>query len=78
MNIYRIQTRGRGKPLDIFKKVQPNPGLPKYSYTPDNDLLYPYPSEPYTYNPYENAEPYTNTNTLWTRYYSIKNIYIQI
>lgn len=60
-------TRGRGKPLDIFKKIQPNPGLPKYTYTSDNDLLYPYPCEPYTYNPYENAEPYTNTNTLWTR-----------
>ncbi|XP_060824809.1 uncharacterized protein LOC132911837 isoform X4 [Bombus pascuorum] len=62
-----IQTRGRSRPLDVFKNVEPNPGLPKYAYTADNDLLYPYPSDPYTYNPYENAEPYASTNTLWTR-----------
>ncbi|XP_033300493.1 uncharacterized protein LOC117205840 isoform X2 [Bombus bifarius] len=62
-----IQTRGRSRPLDVFKNVEPNPGLPKYAYTADNDLLYPYPSDPYTYNPYENAEPYASTNTLWAR-----------
>ncbi|KAK9296207.1 hypothetical protein QLX08_009706 [Tetragonisca angustula] len=62
-----IQPKGRGRPLDIFKKIEPNPGLPKYLYTADNDLLYPYPSEPHIYNPYENAEPYASTNTLWTR-----------
>ncbi|KOX80155.1 Tudor domain-containing protein 1, partial [Melipona quadrifasciata] len=62
-----IQPEGRGRPLDIFKKIKPNPGLPKYLYTADNDLLYPYPSEPHIYNPYENAEPYASTNTLWTR-----------
>ncbi|OAD62691.1 Tudor domain-containing protein 1 [Eufriesea mexicana] len=62
-----IQTRGRGNPLDVFKKMKPNPGLPRYTYTADNDLLYPYPSDPYTYNPYENLEPYASTNALWTR-----------
>lgn len=45
-------------------------------YTADNDLLYPYPSEPYIYNPYENAEPYASTNTLWTRYCLLYEIYI--
>ncbi|CAL7938047.1 unnamed protein product [Xylocopa violacea] len=62
-----VETRGRGNPLDVFKKLEPNPGLPRYTYTTKNDLLYPYPSDPHTYNPYENAEPYASTNTLWTR-----------
>lgn len=73
----RIQTKGRSRPLDVFKSVEPNPGLPKYAYTADNDLLYPYPSDPYTYNPYENAEPYASTNTLWVRYCSrLSKMYI--
>ncbi|XP_031847510.1 vreteno isoform X2 [Nomia melanderi] len=59
------QTLGRGKPMDIFKRVEPNMGIPKYSS--DNELLYAYPTDPYTYNPYENAEPYASSNMLWTR-----------
>ncbi|XP_076759068.1 vreteno [Xylocopa sonorina] len=62
-----VEARGRGNPLDVFKKVEPNPGLPRYTYTTNNDLLYPYPSDPQTYNPYENAEPYASANTLWAR-----------
>ena len=62
-----MQARGRGQPMDIFKKIEPNAGLPKYTYTADDDLLYSHPSDPRTFNPYENAEPYANTNTLWTR-----------
>ncbi|XP_033341658.2 vreteno [Megalopta genalis] len=56
---------GSGKPMDIFKKIEPNVGLP--NYTADSDLLYNYPTDPFTYNPYENTEPYANTNALWTR-----------
>ena len=62
-----LQAKGRGKLLDVLKKVEPNSELPTYTYTTDTDLLYPYPVDLYTYNPYENAEPYGNTNTLWTR-----------
>lgn len=62
-----LQTKGRGKLLNVIKKAEPNLGLPVCTYTADNDLLYPYPSDPYTYNPYENADPYGSTNTLWTR-----------
>ncbi|CAK9795242.1 Protein vreteno [Anthophora plagiata] len=58
---------GPSKLLNVLKKIKPNPTLPKYTYTEDDDLLYPYPSDVHTYNPYENAEPYASTNTLWTR-----------
>ncbi|XP_012142298.2 vreteno [Megachile rotundata] len=60
-----LQAKGRGKLLDIVKKAEP--GLPTCTYTTDNDLLYPYPPDPYTYNPYENTDPYGSTNALWTR-----------
>ncbi|XP_076295850.1 vreteno [Lasioglossum baleicum] len=62
-----IQTIGRGRPMDVFKRIEPNVGVPSYSYAPNNDLLYNYPTDPYTYNPYESAGPYANTNALWTR-----------
>ncbi|XP_076651050.1 vreteno isoform X2 [Halictus rubicundus] len=62
-----IQTIGRGRPMDVFKTIEPNVGLPSYNYTVDNDLLYNYPTDHYTYNPYENPGPYQNTNSLWTR-----------
>ncbi|KOC70963.1 Tudor domain-containing protein 1 [Habropoda laboriosa] len=58
---------GPGKPLNVFKGIEPNPTLPQYICIEDDDLLYPYPSDAHTYNPYENAEPYASTNTLWTR-----------
>ncbi|XP_076241110.1 vreteno [Calliopsis andreniformis] len=61
-----VQTNGRGKLLDIFKNIEPNVGFPKYTCTANDDLLYPYPTDPHTFNPYEN-ENYSNTNTLWTR-----------
>lgn len=67
MITYSIQTKGRGKLLDIFKEVEKNTRIVSNTYMADTDLLYSYPSDPYTYNPYENAGPFENTNTLWTR-----------
>ncbi|CAK9824528.1 Protein vreteno [Anthophora retusa] len=58
---------GPSKLLNKLNEIKPNPTLPKYTYTEDDDLLYPYPSDVHTYNPYENAEPYASTNALWTR-----------
>ncbi|XP_015433179.1 PREDICTED: uncharacterized protein LOC107189208 isoform X2 [Dufourea novaeangliae] len=62
-----VPRQGKEKLLETFKRIEPNTDLPKYNYTADSDLLYTCPSDPHTYNPYENAEPYANTNALWTR-----------
>ncbi|XP_076632093.1 vreteno isoform X2 [Colletes latitarsis] len=61
------QTKGRGKPLELFTKAGSYERFPKHDYTIEDDLLYSYPSDPNTFNPYESAGPYENTNVLWTR-----------
>ncbi|XP_078032820.1 vreteno [Augochlora pura] len=64
-NKFLIQRTGSEKPMDILNKIEPNVGLP--NHTADNNLLSNYPTNPFTYNPYETAEHYAHTNMLWTR-----------
>ncbi|XP_054002294.1 uncharacterized protein LOC128889026 [Hylaeus anthracinus] len=67
LNKSSIQTKEQGRPSDMFKKLESKTGFPTCTYTPDDDLLYSYPSDSYTYNPYEKADPFDSTHALWTR-----------
>ncbi|XP_043265742.1 uncharacterized protein LOC122405229 isoform X2 [Colletes gigas] len=58
------QTKGRGRPLELFTKAGSYERFPKHK---EDDLLYSYPSDPDTFNPYESTRPYGNANALWTR-----------
>ncbi|XP_012278386.1 uncharacterized protein LOC105698585 isoform X2 [Orussus abietinus] len=56
----------RGNTLQSLINTNIPPRVPIHSYCTEDDLLYVPFADPRMYNPYENAEPFSDTNTLWT------------
>ncbi|KAK2582879.1 hypothetical protein KPH14_008956 [Odynerus spinipes] len=62
------QITGKGKPINAFYKQRLQRfQLPAHRYHADDDLLYPVPTDLYTYDPYESVDPFNHANALWTR-----------